>query len=167
MLVRVASVVAALCAALPALVLADSTSDSEASHAIDQANQANTHIEARTLADLADGMSAFVLSPSQTRQDIEFALPPNSDTHEAWLRLAARPASETTTGRIHVTVNGGEAITIRPQARAMEARFALFSADFRPGLNTLTISYSTDTASAGWIVDTSRLSTFPCGKPSG
>lgn len=112
--------------------------------------------EERSLADLDGGGDAFILSTSRERTEIRFSLPPHVDTSEAWLRLAARPASDGTTGLIHVSVNGGEAITIRPQARPIEARFALFSADFRPGQNTLEIAYSTDTPSSGWIVDARR-----------
>ncbi|WP_297735410.1 cellulose biosynthesis cyclic di-GMP-binding regulatory protein BcsB [uncultured Maricaulis sp.] len=112
--------------------------------------------EERSLADLDGGSNAFILSTSRERAQIHFSLPPNVDTTEAWLRLAARPASDSTSGLIHVSVNGGEAITIRPQARAMEARFALFSADFRAGDNTLEIAYTTDTPAAGWIVDARR-----------
>ncbi len=114
------------------------------------------HTEERTLADLETGMDAFVLSPAQRLQTIQFTLPPNADTIEAWLRLAARPASETTNGRIHVSINGGEAITLRPQPQPMEARFALYSADFRPGENTLSIEFSSEGATAGWIVDARR-----------
>jgi len=120
------------------------------------AADASVHTEERTLADLENGMDAFVLSPSQRSQTIHFTLPPNADTTEAWLRLAARPASETTSGRIHVSVNGGDAITVRPQPQPMEARFALFSADFQPGENTLSIEFSSDAATAGWIVDARR-----------
>lgn len=124
--------------------------------ATELAVQESVYTEERSLADLRAGMDAFVLSPSQNRQSIAFELPPNAQATEAWLRLAARPASETTTGLIHVSVNGGDAITIRPQARAMEARFALYSDDVRPGENTLEIEFSTETATAGWIVDASR-----------
>ncbi len=120
------------------------------------APDANVHTEERTLADLESGMDAFVLSPAQRHQSISFTLPPNADTTEAWLRLAARPASETTSGRIHVSVNGGEAITLRPRPQPMEARFALYSADFRAGENTLTIEFSSEAATAGWIVDARR-----------
>lgn len=116
----------------------------------------NIHTEERTLADLESGMDAFVLSPGQRLQTISFNLPPNADTTEAWLRLAARPASPTTSGRIHVSVNGGEAITLRPQAQPMEARFALYSADFRAGENTLSIEFTSEGATAGWIVDARR-----------
>jgi hypothetical protein len=112
--------------------------------------------EERSLADLDGGGDAFILSTSRERTEIRFSLPPHVDTSEAWLRLAARPASDGTAGQIHVSVNGGEAITIRPQARPIEARFALFSADFRPGQNTLEIAYSTDTPASGWIVDARR-----------
>jgi len=114
------------------------------------------YTEERSLSDLQSGMTAFVLSPSQNQQTISFTLPPNADATEAWLNLAARPASETTTGRIHVSLNGGESIVIRPQARAMEARFALYSDDVRPGDNTLEIAFTSDSATAGWIVDASR-----------
>ncbi|WP_323762580.1 hypothetical protein [Maricaulis sp.] len=112
--------------------------------------------EERSLADLDGGGDAFILSTSRERTEIRFSLPPHVDTSQAWLRLAARPASDGTAGLIHVSVNGGEAITIRPQARPIEARFALFSADFRPGPNTLEIAYSTDTPASGWIVDARR-----------
>jgi hypothetical protein len=112
--------------------------------------------EERSLSDLDGQADAFILSTSRERVDIRFFLPPHVDTTEAWLRLAARPASDSTGGLIHVSVNGGEAITIRPQARAMEARFALFSDDFRPGENTLELAYSTDMPAPGWIVDARR-----------
>jgi len=118
------------------------------------AERVNT--EERALADLDGRGDAFVLSTSQPAADIHFTLPPHVVSSEAWLRLAARPASDGTDGRIQVSVNGGDPIVIRPQARAMEARFALFSADFRPGENTLTISYATETAATGWIVDARR-----------
>ena len=114
------------------------------------------YTEERSLSDLQSGMTAFVLSPSQNQQTISFTLPPNADATEAWLNLAARPASESTTGRIHVSLNGGDSIVIRPQARAMEARFALYSDDVRPGENTLEIAFTSDSATAGWIVDASR-----------
>ncbi|WP_417479683.1 hypothetical protein [Maricaulis maris] len=132
----------------------------------DTAQADSTHVQAldaipvnteeRSLADLDGGGDAFILSTSRERTEIRFSLPPHVDTSEAWLRLAARPASDGTAGLIHVSVNGGEAITIRPQARPIEARFALFSADFRPGQNTLEIAYSTDTPASGWIVDARR-----------
>lgn len=118
--------------------------------------ETNIHTEERTLADLEAGMDAFVLSPSQRNQSISFTLPPNADTTEAWLRLAARPASETTNGRILVSVNGGEAIVLRPRPQPMEARFSLYSADFRPGENTLSIEFTSEGATAGWIVDARR-----------
>ena len=52
------------------------------------------YTEERSLSDLQSGMTAFVLSPSQNQQTISFTLPPNADATEAWLNLAARPASE-------------------------------------------------------------------------
>lgn len=112
--------------------------------------------EERSLSDLDGGADAFILSTSRQLARIDFVLPAHVATSEAWLRLAARPASDSTAGLIHVSINGGEAITIRPQARAMEARFALFSDDFRPGANSLEIAYTTDTSAAGWIVDARR-----------
>lgn len=118
--------------------------------------EASVNTEERALADLEGSGDAFVLSTSQPSARIRFSLPPETVSSEAWLRLAARPASDGTDGRIHVTVNGGEPIVIRPQPRAMEARFALFSADFRPGENVLEIAYSTDSAATGWIVDARR-----------
>lgn len=156
MLVRVASAAIAMWAVFASHGLATGAVESEVDLALDQIVSNEFKTEERALADLADGMNAFVLSPSQNRTDISFTLPPAVDASQAWLRLAARPASDTTSGRIHVSLNGGDPITIRPEARAMEARFALFSADVRPGENTLTISYSTETASAGWIVDARR-----------
>ncbi|WP_291844115.1 cellulose biosynthesis cyclic di-GMP-binding regulatory protein BcsB [Maricaulis sp.] len=117
---------------------------------------AAVNTEERSLSDLDGGADAFILSNTRRLARIDFTLPPHVQTSEASLRLAARPASDSTAGLIHVSVNGGEAITIRPQARAMEARFALFSADFRPGANTLDIAYSNDTSAAGWIVDARR-----------
>ena len=121
-----------------------------------RAEAGNVNTEERALADLRGSGDAFVLSSSQPSARIRFSLPPETVSSEAWLRLAARPASDGTDGRIRVTVNGGEPIVIRPQPRAMEARFALFSADFRPGENVLEIAYATDSASTGWIVDARR-----------
>lgn len=122
----------------------------------DNVPQIETNTEERALADLNGAGDAFVLSASQPNARIHFTLPPNVQTSEAWLRLAARPASDSTAGVIQVSVNGGEAIVIRPQPRAMEARFALFSGDVRPGQNTLEIAYSTQSAAPGWIVDARR-----------
>jgi hypothetical protein len=165
MLVRVALGVIAASAVFASQVLASAQIDAEsanaepivASAALDDQTVSETHkTEERALADLAAGMTAFVLSSTQSRTDIAFTLPPTADATEAWLRLAARPASDTTNGRIHVSLNGGEAITIRPEPRALEARFALFSDDIRAGENTLSITYSSDSAAAGWIVDARR-----------
>lgn len=114
--------------------------------------------EERALADIARGSTAFILTPSRDVVDIPVSLPNEIHADGAWLRLAARPASDLSNGRISVRVNNGDPIVIRPQARAMEARFALYSADFRPGDNTLSISYAADTADAGWIVDAERSS---------
>lgn len=130
--------------------------DASAAGAAEEALTITTNTEERALADLNGAGDAFVLSTSQPRSRIHFTLPPNVQTSEAWLRLAARPASDATAGTIEVRVNGGDPIIIRPQARAMEARFALFSADMRPGSNTLEIAYSTQTAAPGWIVDARR-----------
>jgi len=156
MSVRVVSAALALWVMITSGVLA--SGEAEAGNTVtlehETANELKT--EERALADLSVGMSAFILTPTSNRTDISFNLPPNVDATEAWLRLAARPASTTTNGRIHVSINNGDAITIRPEARAMEARFALFSDDLHPGENTLTISYSTESASAGWIVDATR-----------
>ncbi len=124
--------------------------------AADEAPAIMTNTQERALADLHGAGDAFVLSTSQPRSRIHFTLPPNVQTSEAWLRLAARPASDTTAGTIEVSVNGGDPIVIRPQARPMEARFALFSADIRPGDNMLEIRYATQTAAPGWIVDARR-----------
>lgn len=156
MSVRVACAAIAWVAVMAGGSLAVETEAEIEISASELAIQESVYTEERSLADLRSGMDAFVLSPSQTRQRIDFELPPNAAATEAWLRLAARPASETTTGLIHVSVNGGDPITIRPQARAMEARFALFSDDVRAGSNTLEIEFSTETATAGWIVDASR-----------
>ena len=130
---------------------ATSVEDAAAIHA-----ELPVNTEERTLADLEGGADAFVLSTSRPQSRIRFDLPPHVAASEAWLRLAARPASDSTAGLIHVSVNGGEAITIRPQARPMEARFALFSGDLQAGENVLEIAYSTETAAAGWIVDARR-----------
>lgn len=130
--------------------------DAPEARAADESLNITTNTEERALADLNGAGDAFVLSTSQPRSRIHFTLPPNVQTSEAWLRLAARPASDATAGTIEVRVNGGDPIVIRPQARAMEARFALFSADMRPGSNTLEIAYSTQTAAPGWIVDARR-----------
>lgn len=121
-----------------------------------QAVSERINTQDRALADLEGSGDAFVLSASQPTTHIRFSLPPGTVSSEAWLQLAARPASDGTDGRIRVSVNGGEAIVIRPQARAMEARFALFSADLRPGENVLEIAYSTENAAPGWIVDARR-----------
>lgn len=115
-----------------------------------------TNTEERALADMHNGTEAFVLSTTRTRTEIRFELPPHTVVSEASLRLAARPQSDATGGLIHVSMNGGEAITIRPQAREMEARFALFSADVRPGENVLEIRYTNEYAAPGWIVDAQR-----------
>ena len=152
MSVRVACAAIALIAVMAGGSQAVETEAETAVSATELAIQESVYTEERSLADLRSGMDAFVLSPSQNRQSIAFELPPNAQATEAWLRLAARPASETTTGLIHVSVNGGDPITIRPQARAMEARFALYSGDVRPGENTLEIEFSTETATAGWIL---------------
>lgn len=117
---------------------------------------AGINTEERALADLDGSGNAFVLSAAQPVSHIRFVLPPHTISTEAWLRLAARPSSEAANGRIEVAVNGGEPIVIRPQARPMEARFALFSADLQPGENLLEIRYSTETAAPGWIVDARR-----------
>lgn len=156
MSVRVACAAIALVAVMAGGSQAVETEAEIAISASELAIQESVYTEERSLADLRSGMDAFVLSPSQTRQRIDFELPPNAAATEAWLRLAARPASETTTGLIHVSINGGDPITIRPQARAMEARFALYSDDVRAGANTLEIEFSTEMATAGWIVDASR-----------
>lgn len=158
MSVRVVAVAMALSAIVSNSVLAFGgfDTDSAAVTALEQVETSEYKTEERSLADISAGMTAFVLSPSREQTEIRFSLPPNSEATEAWLRLAARPASDSASGRIHVSVNGGDAITIRPQARAMEARFALYSADFRPGENTLTIRYAADAAAAGWIVDAQR-----------
>tara|TARA_R110000868_G_scaffold11516_4_gene56326 strand:+ start:10973 stop:12634 length:1662 start_codon:yes stop_codon:yes gene_type:complete len=148
MLVRVALVAMALVAFAAGSVFGQGN--------VDQIAPEGTRIEERTLADLQTGMSAFVLSSSQPTTRIRFDLPPNTTSSEAWLRLAARPASDGSNGRIEVSINGGEPIVIRPQPRAMEARFALFSGDILPGQNTLEVRYSTDTATTGWIVDARR-----------
>lgn len=161
MSVRVASVAIALWAIAASSAVASSALavvglDTEAEHAAVETNTNQFKTEERSLADLATGMDAFVLSPTRNETAIRFNLPPGTDASEAWLRLAARPASDTTDGRINVSVNGGDPITIRPQPRAMEARFALFSDDFRAGENVLTVSYEAVSASAGWIVDAQR-----------
>jgi hypothetical protein len=156
MLVRVASAAIAACVVFAGQVLALGNAVSDIDAALDQTITEEYKTEERALADLATGMNAFVLSSSQNRTDISFTLPPTADATEAWLRLAARPASDHTSGRIHVSVNGGDAITIRPEARNIEARFALYSDDIQPGENTLSIMYSSDSAAAGWIVDARR-----------
>ncbi|MHA6289218.1 hypothetical protein [Maricaulis sp. CAU 1757] len=109
-----------------------------------------------SLAALHGRASAFVLTNSQTMTRINFDLPPGARASEATLRLAARPQAPTTSGLIHVSVNGGDPITIRPQAREMEARFALFSADVRPGANVLEIRFDNQRATPGWIIDAQR-----------
>lgn len=119
-------------------------------------SSSESRIEERALADLSAGMTAFVLSASSDDTEITFNLPPNIDTTEAWLQLAARPASATSDGLIHVSINGGDPITIHPEARDIQARFALYSDDMQAGENTLTIGYSAQGASAGWIVDAQR-----------
>ncbi|WP_203293270.1 hypothetical protein [Maricaulis parjimensis] len=157
MFVRVMSFVIAILSggmALGSTAVAQSAAAPESGEAAVATISTNT--EERALADLEGSGDAFVLSTSQPRTRIHFTLPPNVQTAEAWLRLAARPASDTTAGVIEVSVNGGEAILIRPQPRAMEARFSLFSADIRPGDNTLEIAYSTQTPAPGWIVDARR-----------
>ncbi len=156
MSVRVVAVAMAVWAIAVNSVLALGGMDADAEMALDQIETSEFKTEERSLADISAGTTAFVLSPSREQAEIRFNLPPNADASEAWLRLAARPASDTANGRIHVAVNGGDAITIRPQARAMEARFALYSDDFRPGENVLTITYAADAAAAGWIVDAQR-----------
>ena len=156
MSVRVVSAALALWVMVTNGVLASGEQDVSNNDIQHQVSTNALKTEERALADLSVGMNAFILTPSNNRTDIHFNLPPNVDATEAWLRLAARPASTTTNGNIHVSINNGDAITIRPEARAMEARFALFSSDLHPGENTLTISYSTETASAGWIVDATR-----------
>jgi hypothetical protein len=149
MFVRIVSVAVAAWAVVVSGVFAATAQDTH----IDT-DRINT--EERALADLDGSGDAFVLSNTQPTTHIRFTLPPHVVTSEAWLRLAARPASDTTAGRIQVSVNGGEAIVIRPQPRAMEARFALFSADVRPGENVLEISYTNESAATGWIVDARR-----------
>ncbi len=156
MLVRVALVAMALCASAASQAFAQGNQNDPATASVDQNGTEGTRIEERTLADLETGMDAFVLSSSQSRTSIRFYLPANTYSSEAWLRLAARPASDHSNGRIHVAINGGEPIVIRPQPRSLEARFALFSADIMPGENTLEISYSVDNATTGWIVDARR-----------
>jgi len=162
MLVRVALVAVALCASAASGAFAQENQTDPARTSLNH-NDSLSHdgsesprIEERTLADLETGMDAFVLSASQSRTRIHFYLPPNTSSSEAWLRLAARPASDHSNGRILVAVNGGEPIVIRPQPRSLEARFALFSADILPGENTLEVSYSVDSATTGWIVDARR-----------
>lgn len=153
MFVRVVlAAIAALCVVVSGLV------GSQALASYQDAPDAVTGIntQERALADLDGSGDAFVLSTSQPTTRIRFSLPPNVATTEAWLRLAARPASDGTDGRITVSVNGGDPIVIRPQPRAMEARFALFSADVQAGENVLEIAYATDTPAAGWIVDARR-----------
>jgi len=158
MIVRVVSAAILAWSVCAASALASSIQDAgpsqQAATASVDGEAVNT--EERALADLEGSGDAFVLSTSQPAARIRFSLPPETVSSEAWLRLAARPASDGTDGRIRVTVNGGEPIIIRPQPRAMEARFALFSADFRPGNNVLEIAYSTESASTGWIVDARR-----------
>lgn len=170
MLVRVALVASALCALATSQVLGQGNQDHQSSDSMNrigvedtlieaganEAGQIEARIEERTLADLETGMNAFVLSSSQARTRIRFYLPPNTRSSEAWLRLAARPASDNSSGRIQVSINGGEPIIIRPQPRSLEARFALFSGDIQPGANSLEISYSAETATTGWIVDARR-----------
>tara|TARA_R110002073_G_scaffold21465_3_gene75615 strand:- start:3267 stop:4946 length:1680 start_codon:yes stop_codon:yes gene_type:complete len=156
MLVRVALVAMALCASAAGQALSQGNQEDPIAATLDQNAAEGTRIEERTLADLETGMDAFVLSSSQAVTRIRFYLPPNTYSSEAWLRLAARPASDGSNGRIQVAINGGEAIIIRPQPRAIEARFALFSADIQPGENVLEVSYSTETATTGWIVDARR-----------
>lgn len=156
MLVRVALVAMALCASSASQVLAQGNQDDPSPAIVDQNIAEATRIEERTLADLETGMDAFVLSSSQPHTRIRFYLPPNTYSSEAWLKLAARPASGNSSGRIQVAINGGDPIIIRPQPRSLEARFALFSADIQPGENVLDVSYSADTATTGWIVDARR-----------
>ena len=156
MFVRVVSLVIAILSGGMAAGSSAIAQSSVPATAADDVPAITTNTQERALADLHGAGDAFVLSTSQPRSRIHFTLPPNVQTSEAWLRLAARPASDTTAGTIEVSVNGGDPIVIRPQARAMEARFALFSADIRPGDNTLTISYATQTAAPGWIVDARR-----------
>lgn len=156
MLVRVALVAMALCASATGQVWGQGNQGDPSGAIVDQNAAEASRIEERTLADLETGMDAFVLSPSQARTRIRFYLPPNTYSPEAWLKLAARPASDNSNGRIQVSINGGEAIIIRPQPRSLEARFALFSADIHPGENVLEVSYSADSATTGWIVDARR-----------
>lgn len=156
MLVRVALAAMALCASMAGQAWAQGNQDDRSAAIVDQNAAEASRIEERTLADLETGMDAFVLSASQARTRIRFYLPPNTYSPEAWLKLAARPASDNSSGRIQVSINGGETIIIRPQPRAMEARFALFSADIHPGENVLEVSYTTDSATTGWIVDARR-----------
>ena len=117
--------------------------------------QSLAEVEERALSELDSG-SVIVLSPVHARSDIRFTLPPRASAEEAWLTLAARPASDSADGVIEVSINGGEPIAIRPQPRPMEARFALYSADLVPGENTLSITYRAQSVSAGWIVDARR-----------
>ena len=156
MFVRVALVAMALCASSTSQVWAQGNQDDPSAAILDQNTVEGTRIEERTLADLETGMDAFVLSSSQALTRIRFYLPPNTYSSEAWLRLAARPASDNSNGRIQVAINGGDPIVIRPQPRSIEARFALFSDDILPGENVLEISYSAESATTGWIVDARR-----------
>jgi hypothetical protein len=155
-MVRVVFVAIAMWAIALSDVSAFGGTDTESTAILDQNTASDYRIEERALSDLSGGMTAFVLSSAQNQADIHFNLPPNINTEEAWLKLAARPASDTSDGRIQVSVNGGDPITITPEPRALEARFALFSSDLRPGRNTLAITFSAATSSAGWIVDARR-----------
>jgi hypothetical protein len=110
-------------------------------------------VEERALSDLGDGSGAFVISPSEERVEIEFQLPPHAVATEAWLTLVARPAGPSANGLISVSLNGGEPVNLRPQAQSMRAGFSLFSRDVRAGRNILSIAYSAEAASAGWLID--------------
>ncbi|MGK0266709.1 MAG: hypothetical protein ACI82N_000958, partial [Maricaulis sp.] len=104
MFVRVALVAMALCASVTGQILAQGNQDDPSANTLDQIATEGTRIEERTLADLETGMDAFVLSSSQPRTRIRFYLPPNTYAGEAWLRLAARPASDNSSGRIQVSI---------------------------------------------------------------
>jgi hypothetical protein len=153
MFVRVVTAAILAWSACVSGVLASSIQEDAAAQ---QSVETAVNTEERALADLPGSGDAFVLSTAQPAKRIRFSLPPHIVSSEAWLRLAARPASDGTDGRIQVSINGGDPIVIRPQPRAMEARFALFSGDIRAGENVLEISYATDSAATGWIVDARR-----------
>ncbi len=120
--------------------------------------------EERLIADLAGPDAVLRLSERRPVLRAPFTIAPGAQVATVELVLSARPESLASGGRLSVSVNGGRPIVLTPRPDPFEARFALYSADLRPGRNLLSLSFEAE-GDDGWVLDAAgtrlRLETAP------